>query len=126
MSWFSRVQTCVATSSREAEYVALGDAVKGAMFIRGILKFLEPKAQERTIVAHEDNEGAIHLATNPFSSSRSRHIDVRHHFVRHQVLENIVRVEYISSENQRADILTKALEAKYFHSHRKVLLNLSP
>ena len=44
VSWFSRVQTCVATSSTEAEYVAMGDAVKEAMYIRGVLKFLEPRS----------------------------------------------------------------------------------
>ena len=98
--------------------------VKEAMYIRSVLSFLEPGKGERTIVAHEDNVGAIHLANNPFSSSRSRHIDVRHHYVRRLVLENVVRVVYTCSKEQPADILTKPLDVESFNTHRGFLLNL--
>ena len=72
------------------------------MYIRGVVKFLEPRSVARMIIVHEGNEGAIRLANNPFSSSRSRHIDVRHHYVRPQVLENVVRVQYVRSSEQHA------------------------
>lgn len=68
-------------SSTEAEYVALSDAVKEAEFVRGILKFLEPHRERGIIVVHQDNPGAMRLATNLLSSAQSRDIDMRYHNV---------------------------------------------
>lgn len=79
LSWLWRAKTRVATSSTEAEYVALSDTVKEAEFDRGILEFLE-QHRKRGIIAHENNHGAMQLATNPLSSARSRYIDVRYHY----------------------------------------------
>ena len=72
----------------------------------------------------EDNQGAIALAENPISSARSKHIDVRFHFVRELLRANKIEVQFIASEEQHADILTKALAATPFKSHRKFFLNL--
>ena len=117
VSWFSRAQSCIALSSAEAEYVALSDALKEAEFVRGILKFLEPH-RNRRIIVHEDNQGAIRLATNPLSSARSRHIDVRFHYVRHLVSSGLVSVCYVGTKDQHADILTKPVEGNSFVYHR--------
>ena len=70
----------------------------------------------------EDNEGAIALAENPISSSNSKHIDVRHHFLRELVENEKITVEHVSSEDQHADILTKALPSVAFIAHRNFLL----
>ena len=62
------------------------------------------------IKIHEDNQGAIKMATNRFSSRRTRHVDVKHHIVRDAVEgEGVVQVGYVKSGEQHADVLTKAL-----------------
>ena len=63
------------------------------------------------------------MANNRFSSRRTRHIDVKHHFIRDAIDSGIIRVEYINSGEQHADILTKALDAKTFERHARFLMN---
>ena len=75
------------------------------------------------VVVYDDNEGAIKLATNKHSSRRTKHIDVKHHLVRDACDAGKVRVVYVRSEDQHADLLTKPLDARKFHRHAKVLLN---
>ena len=74
----------------------------------------------------EDNqEGALQLSKNPVSNSNSKHIDVRHHFLRELVREgDIIIVNNVLSEYQHADILTKVLAFDLFAIHRRFLMNL--
>ena len=111
-------------SSTEAEYVALGEVTKEVLFMRGILKFIQPNLDESCTTVYEDNQGAIQLANNPLSSSNSKHIDVRHHFLREMVSEKKIRVVYLKSADQHADMMTKALPAGSFIYHRNALLNI--
>ena len=106
---FSRTQKSVTLSITEAEYVAMGDGVKEALFVHGVLEFLSRGKNLKGIRVLEDDEGAIALAENQISSSNSKHIDVRHHFLRELVENETITVEHVSSEDQHADILTKAL-----------------
>ena len=122
VAWFSRTQKSVTLSTTEAEYVAMGDGVKEALFVHGVLEFLSPGKKLRGIRVLEDNEGAIALAENPISSSNSKHIDVRHHFLSELVENEKITVEHVSSEDQHADILTKALPSVAFIAHRNFLL----
>ena len=124
VSWFSRTQKCVSTSSSEAEYISLAECTKEAMFVRYVLEFLEPGKRLPPIVLREDNEGAIHLAQNPLSSGRTKHIDVWYHFVRDLVKKGQVRIEYVPSTEQYADSLTKPLSTGSFEYHRDILLNV--
>ena len=98
VSWFSRTQRCVTLSSTEAEYVAMGEVVKEALFVRNVLEFLVPGVHKPPIVVYEDNEGAIKLADNPLSTARTRHIDVRHHFLREKVDKKEISVLHVESE----------------------------
>ena len=91
--------------------------------MQSVLSFIEPRTKGERIIVHEDNEGAIRLANNPLSSGRSRHIDVRHHFLRDLVREQVIRIEHVETKLQHADILTKPLEVKAFRFHRDFLLN---
>ena len=93
--WISRTQKCVSQSTSEAEYLAMGDSVKEAQFVNGMLQFLRPGRKPRKIDVLEDNEGAIALAENPLSSSRSKHIDVRHHFLRNLTEEGMIEVTHV-------------------------------
>jgi hypothetical protein len=84
--WKSRRQVTVAGSTVEAEYMALADATKEALWLRsflGELKVIDLDLPTRILV---DNEGSIHLAKNPLLSDRSKHIDIRHHFIREKLI----------------------------------------
>ena len=69
-----RTQKCETTSTTEAEYVALGDVVKEALFLRQVWRFFLPDAGKPLIPVSEDNEGAISLASKPITNSNSKHI----------------------------------------------------
>ena len=80
VSWGSRKQRSVALSSTEAEYMALTDAAKEAIYMKKLLKSLGVNLE--TIILRNDNIGAEKLSGNPVFHARSKHIDIRHHFVR--------------------------------------------
>lgn len=121
ISWFSRTQRCVSLSTSEAEYVSMSDCLKDVLFLRRLLGFMRPSSADQKVIMYEDNEGAIRLANNPLSSLRSKHIDVRYHFIRNEVSEGRVEVKHIRTESQRADILTKALPLDLFVKHRNAI-----
>ena len=124
VSRFSSTQKTVTLSTTEAEYVELGGGVKEALFVEGVLSFIIPSISENCIKIFVDNDGAISLANNPLNSARAKHIDVRSHFVREITRSKTILVEYVPTEEQRADILTKALTGAIFKEHRDFLMNL--
>ena len=103
VSWFSRTQKCVTLSTTEAECVALADIVKEVLFWRQVWSFMLPDVRMPCIPVFEDNEGAVQLAQNPISNSNSRHIDVRHHFLRELVGRREISIFHVSSSFQHAD-----------------------
>ena len=107
--WFSRTQKCVTLSTTEAEYVALADTIKEAMFMRYVWSFILPGFGAMCITVFEDNEGARQLAQNPVCTSNSKHIDVKHHFLRELVFLGEFIITHFESEEQHADLLTKPL-----------------
>ena len=72
----------------------------------------------------EDNQGTLQFSKNPVSNSNSKHIDVRHHFLRELVRQEDIIVNHVPSEYQHADILTKVLAFDLFAIHRRFLTNL--
>ena len=125
VSHASKTQRVVATSTSEAEYIAATEGVKEALFARAVLSFVAPETSGASIRIFEDNQGAKALIENPLSSGRSKHIDVRFHFIRDMFRQKKIAVDYVKSEDQHADILTKALSKSIFESHRKYLMNLA-
>ena len=123
--WFSRMQKCVTLSTSEAEYVALGDAVKELLFLRQVWRFMIPGEGMPCFPVFEVNQGALQLSKNPVSNPNSKHIDVRHHFLRELVRQGDIIVNHVPSEYQHADILTKVLAFDLFAIHRRFLMNLS-
>ena len=111
-SWFSRKQKRVTLSTKEAEYVAMGDGVKEALYVRGVLMFLMSSLGSPSIGVFEDNEGEIDLAKSPLSSSNSKRIDVMHRFLRELVGKGDLLGKYLRTEDQHLDILTKAIGNK--------------
>ena len=77
VGWISSTQRIVTLSTIEAEYVALGDGVKEVLFAKSVASFLVLSLSQKTIKVFVDNDGAINLASNPRSSARTKHIDVR-------------------------------------------------
>ena len=122
VAWFSRTQKCITLSTSEAEYVGMGDGVKEALFVNGLLVFLRPSDKNGEIQLLEDNEGAIALAENPLSSGNSKHIDIKHHVLRSLTEDGVLAIKHVPSELQHADILTKALPRDLFQAHRDFVL----
>ena len=99
----------MALSSTEAEYVALSAAVRDALFLRNLLADLCP-AVERCVTLYEDNQSTIKQASNLQSSDRTKHIDIRHHFVKQHIADGDIALEYLPTAEQPADALTKSLD----------------
>ena len=121
----STTQHYVTLSTSEAEYVAMAHGAKTALAIKAVLDFVQPHLSGSAIGMYEDNEGAKALAENPQGSHRSKHIDVRFHFLRGLVRLGQVTVHSVASAEQHADILTKPLGREAFRRHRDFLMNLS-
>ena len=124
VSWFSRTQHCVTLSTTESEYVSLAETVKELMFLYQLCEFIQPGFVKLPITIFEDNDGAVKLAENPICTNRTKHIDVRYHFIREKVEDGTVRVVHVESRKQTADGLTKNLPQESFAWHRRTLLNL--
>lgn len=107
VSWESKKQRTVALSSTEAEYMALSDGAKEAKFIRSFL--FETIGRLSSVTLFNDNQSAQKLCNSQIHHNRSKHIDIRHHFVRQVVKDKIVNLKYLSTELMPADILTKSL-----------------
>lgn len=124
IAWESQKQHCVSLSSMEAEYVALGQGVKEICFIRSILTEIQLAVYvEKPTIIKCDNQGAKFMAENPSSKKRSKHIDIRYHFIREKCKNNEIKLMYVESENNVADIMTKSLSKdKHFRCFK--MLNL--
>lgn len=121
ISWSSTAQRVVAQSTCEAEYMALGDAVKEAVWIKNFINDLNVSIQFDSIPIHVDNEAAIRLSKNPEFHQRSKHIDLRHHFIREHVQDGTITIRWISGKDNPADMLTKALDPVKFEGICKLL-----
>ena len=106
--WASKRQATVALSSTEAEYVALTQATKEAVWLRKLLASMGYEQDVATTI-HVDNQGAIALAKNSVYHARTKHIDIQYHFVREKVTDGNIKLEYCETEKMPADALTKAL-----------------
>jgi hypothetical protein len=113
LSWSSRKQSMVATSSTESEYVAASLATQELIWIRALLQDCGFIADRPTPLLC-DNRAAISLAHKPNITARSKHINVRYHQIRHEVRMGTIRIGWIRSSEQPADALTKALGPQVF------------
>lgn len=111
VSWSSKKQTTVATSSSEAEYVALSSAASEGIWIAGVLEDLQLKQKDEAFVIYEDNQGCIGMARN-FESKRSKHIDIKHHFLRDHIANGRLKIEHVATQHQLADMFTKPMDQK--------------
>jgi hypothetical protein len=112
VSWSSKKQTSVALSTVEAKYVAAGQCCAQLLWMRQTLRDIGYNLSKVPLIC--DNESAIRLADNPVEHSRTKHIDIRHHFLRDHQQKGDIDIYHISTENQLADIFTKPLDEKTF------------
>ncbi|GJY61428.1 retrovirus-related pol polyprotein from transposon TNT 1-94 [Tanacetum coccineum] len=112
-SWFSKKQTALAISTTEAEYVSAGKACQQALWMKQALVDYGIRLDDIPIMC--DNKGAIDLSKNPVQHSRTKHIEIRHHFLRDNVQKGNITIEKVSSEDNIADILTKPLKRESFN-----------
>jgi hypothetical protein len=108
ISWSCKKQDTVALSSTEAEYMALVQATKESIWLQRLFKELGRKVEDEKQIL-EDNQGAIALANNPAYHARTKHIDIRYHFVRECVENGDITLTYCNTKDMVADALTKAL-----------------
>ena len=121
VSWRSKLQHTVALSTAEAEYLAAGDAAQEALWLRATLAELG-FAQEGATVIFEDNQGCIAMTINSGQHQRTKHIDIRHHFLKQLVSDNKVLLSYLPTDAMLADIFTKPLAKPRFTALRDSLL----
>ena len=126
ISWKSKQQSLVTSSTHDAEYVGLANASYEITWLRKVMLAILPDYTESKMPANTlycDNQGAIATASQPtwVVSGRSKHIDVRFHIIRDATANGLIRLEYIRSTDMTADILTKALPKELHLRHIKGL-----
>lgn len=112
VSWTSAKQRCVATSTTEAEYIALCEAAKQGQWLRTLLKELGRHRlldKSQAVQIFSDNQSCIAIAEDPIAHRRTKHIDVRYHYIRQLISAGKTRVSYIPTDHMKADVLTKPL-----------------
>lgn len=113
MSWSSKKQSVVATSTVEAKYIASANTTKEAIWLHTLLSEVNYPQTEATII-HSNNQGSIALLGNPVTHSWAKHIDIRYHFIREHIVRKEIKLEYVSTKEMLADIFTKALPCDMF------------
>ena len=119
----SKRQPCIALSSTEAEIIAASACACEVIFVRTLLSEMGLH-QEAPTTLRVDNSGAVELSRDRKSCHRSRHVDRRFFKVRELEALGIVKVEHVSTHDNRADMLTKALDVDAFLRHRNSLMNV--
>ncbi|MGH7955130.1 MAG: reverse transcriptase domain-containing protein [Gloeomargaritales cyanobacterium] len=126
--WVSKLQTEIALSTTEAEYVALSQSMRDVLptqrLIIEILAFFKCTLEDTTTrsTVFEDNAGALTLAHTPAMTARSKHYGIKYHFFREHVRKGTVAIKKVNTELQKADIFTKGLGAIKFRELRRLLI----
>jgi hypothetical protein len=117
VAWASKKQLVVALSSVEAEYISGSLAVQEAIWEKKFLEEIGVKTEKPLL--YQDNQGAIAFANNPIQHARTKHIDIRHYFMKDAVAKDLVTLKYCPTHEMVADILTKHLGRIKFEEFRK-------
>nr|GEV43661.1 hypothetical protein [Tanacetum cinerariifolium] len=112
-SWFSKKQTTLAISTTEAEYVSIGKACQQALWMKQALIDYDVRLDDVPLMC--DNEGVIDLSKNPVQHSRTKHIEIRHHFLCDNVQKGHISIEKVPFVNNIANIHTKPLKHESFN-----------
>jgi hypothetical protein len=138
ISWKSKIQPKTALSTTEAEYIAAAQCCQDICWLQQCLvelgfelrdeteiltdedhkKIVETHPLQLPFLIREDNQAAISISKNPEKHARTKHIEVKYHFVRELVEEKKVLLKYVSTKDQHADMLTKPIAPELFKKHR--------
>lgn len=114
ISWASKRQATVALSSAEAEYMAMSCATQEALWLKQMEEDLWAKLKDDPVVIFCDSQSALCLSRNDGYNPRTKHIDIRYHFIRQNITQANVCFEYVGTKQMVADTLTKAVAADKF------------
>ena len=115
----SKKQNSVSLSTTEAEYIDAGSCCSQFLWMKKVLT--DYGISQDTMVVYCDNSSAIDISKNHIQHSKTKHIEIRYHFIRNLVERKIVCLEYIPTEHQNADIFTKSLDRSKFETLRQVI-----
>ena len=111
--WKSKKQKVVARSSAEAEYRGMARGVCELLWLRNLLRDLGFR-QKKAMDLHCDNKAAIAIAHNPVQHDRTKHVEVDRHFIKEKLDAHIISFPFVKTDEQLADVLTKAVSSKVF------------
>ena len=120
VSWLSKKQTSISLSTAEEEYITAASCCTQVLWMKQTLKYLQIQFSE-PIPIFCDNTSAISISKNPVMHSKTKHIPIKYHFVREQVAEKNIKLEYVGTKEQIADIFTKPLPREAFEYLRQKL-----
>lgn len=120
ISWFSKKQECVSLSSVESEYIAAASSAQDLVYLKGILSDFNVTNNKNVLLV--DNVGTICMAKNYENSKRTKHIDIKFHFIKDLLAKNVITLEHVRSDQNVADMLTKPLCKTKFEIFRNVCL----
>ena len=116
ITWGSKKQNIVSLSSTEAEYVCLSDVAREANWLRNLYQEIGFPEEDSTLI-YGDNQSALAIAENPCYHKRTKHFDIKHHYIRDQVQKGIMTLQYLPTTQMTADIFTKALPRQTHELH---------
>ena len=119
VSWSSKKQNSIALSTAEAEYILAGSCCAQLFWMKATLSDLGIKFKQVPLLC--DNESVVKLTNNLVQHSRTKHIDVHHHFIRDHQQKGDICIESVGTKDQLADIFTKPLDEKRFCKLRNEL-----
>jgi hypothetical protein len=122
ISWQSKLQDCISLSSMESEYIAACAATQESIWLSSLIEELNVNIK-KPITINEDNKACIQYSKHPGDHRRTKHNDNKYHFVREQVNEGKVELNYCPSVDNIADIFTKALPPQKFEKFRNLIVN---
>ena len=124
MSWQSRLQKYVALSTTEAEFIAATEASKELLWMKNFIRELGFKQEKYVLFC--DSQSAIHLGKNVAFHTRSKHIDVRYHWIRDALNSKSLELEKIHTDHNASDMMTKALPIEKLDVCRSIAGMVTP
>ena len=122
VAFTSKMETRVAMSTPMAEYIALSEAAKDAIWMRNVLKGMGVRVKV-PIQIYEDNQTCQTLAVEPRAAKRTRHCDIRYHWIREHIQAGEIAVQWIPTTDMLADLMTKAVGRTLLERYRRSLMH---